>query len=488
MGIPSTATKTLPRYRKRFDSLMIPPKLPAATLSSRLSAIRAMREQQEHSEQRGDLPATLASRTRPDFDQNDVTAIMRAWDPSGRPQSVPRPKDVRSLASLVLLVCAFGGASALLTWAMLRPGTPRMSYQAPTAATQPVARAPQSLPDQRGSFNEAFRLKTPATTLDALSSLQASQEPRAEGGNVPAQAQLQATESGEPTRQVEPATASVPLSARPQSSQRASTQTGAALVSGPGNQAEANEPIRWAESSVPPSPPPQSSQGLDTQTAPAPVTGPGLQEANDPTRQVGPASAIVAASPLPPSQGAGTQTVAAPVSRPDHQEDLNEPPRLFESGTVSVPPSSPPEPSPRASTQIGAAPAPGTKAESNELPRQIGSSTVAPASEPQPAPAQGSSTALPLDSQEITTLIDRGTAFLKKGDLASARLLLRRAAEARSASAALILGSTFDPLIVQKSGVIGIELDVARARQWYERAAELGSDDASQRLANLKNQ
>ena len=184
----------------------------------------------------------------------------------------------------------------------------------------------------------------------------------------------------------------------------------------------------------------------------------------------------------------GSQTGAAPVSEPDHQAAANEPTRQVEPATASVPPSSPPEPSPRASTQIGAAPATGTKAESNELPRQIGSSTVAPASEPQPKPAPGSSAALRLDSQEITALIDRGTSFLKKGDLATARLLLRRAAEAALVSAALILGSTFDPLIVQKSGVIGIELDVARARQWYERAAELGSDDASQRLANLKNQ
>jgi TPR repeat protein len=107
---------------------------------------------------------------------------------------------------------------------------------------------------------------------------------------------------------------------------------------------------------------------------------------------------------------------------------------------------------------------------------------------PQPTPAQGSSTALSLDSQEITTLIDRGSAFLKRGDLASARLLLRRAAEAGSANAALMLGSTFDPLTIQQLGVIGIVPDVARARQWYEKAAELGSDAASQRLANLKNQ
>ena len=84
--------------------------------------------------------------------------------------------------------------------------------------------------------------------------------------------------------------------------------------------------------------------------------------------------------------------------------------------------------------------------------------------------------------------MDRGSAYFKRGDFASARLLFRRAAEAGSANAALMLGSTFDPLIIRQFGVIGIEPDVARASQWYEKAEELGSDAASQRLANLKKQ
>ena len=107
---------------------------------------------------------------------------------------------------------------------------------------------------------------------------------------------------------------------------------------------------------------------------------------------------------------------------------------------------------------------------------------------PQPPPAQEGGTALRLDSEEITALIDRGSDLLKSGDLASARLVLRRAAEAGSAEAALKLGSTFDPTFIQQLGVIGVAPDVARARQWYERAVELGSDAAAQRLADLKSQ
>jgi TPR repeat protein len=82
-------------------------------------------------------------------------------------------------------------------------------------------------------------------------------------------------------------------------------------------------------------------------------------------------------------------------------------------------------------------------------------------------------------------LIKLGQDFLKNGDFSSARLLLRRAAEAGSAAAALSLGETFDPLVIQQLHAIGVQADPAEAREWYERAAQLGSDAASQRLAKL---
>jgi TPR repeat protein len=90
-----------------------------------------------------------------------------------------------------------------------------------------------------------------------------------------------------------------------------------------------------------------------------------------------------------------------------------------------------------------------------------------------------------IDAEEIATLVSRGTDYLKAGDIASARLLLRRAAEAGSASAALTLGTTFDPLVIQQLGAFGVVPDVAQARQWYEKAEQLGSEAASQRLAKL---
>jgi TPR repeat protein len=92
---------------------------------------------------------------------------------------------------------------------------------------------------------------------------------------------------------------------------------------------------------------------------------------------------------------------------------------------------------------------------------------------------------LRLDDQEIAALVMRGKNFIANGDLASARLLLQRAAEAGNANAALALGATFDPLVIQRLGAVGGEPDAARARKWYQKAVELGSTAASQQLAKL---
>jgi hypothetical protein len=104
-----------------------------------------------------------------------------------------------------------------------------------------------------------------------------------------------------------------------------------------------------------------------------------------------------------------------------------------------------------------------------------------------PAPSQHANDRRPLrlDSEEIAILVKRGNDFLADGDIAAARLLLRRAAEAGSAEGALALGTTFDPIALKRLGAIGAIADLAQARQWYQCAAELGSSAASQQLAGL---
>jgi hypothetical protein len=92
---------------------------------------------------------------------------------------------------------------------------------------------------------------------------------------------------------------------------------------------------------------------------------------------------------------------------------------------------------------------------------------------------------LTLERKEIESLVQRGRDFIANGDLAAARLVLRRAANGGDAQAALLLGTTFDPATFEKLNVIGATPDPAEARAWYQRAIELGSTEAERRLAPL---
>jgi hypothetical protein len=129
-------------------------------------------------------------------------------------------------------------------------------------------------------------------------------------------------------------------------------------------------------------------------------------------------------------------------------------------------------------------------AEANASPAPV---EPTPAAAPQPTaePPNGDApvaqtVSLPLGSDEIAMLLKRGKDALSTGDFASARLLLRRGAEAGSAEAALALGATFDPLVLRRLGAIGAAPDAAQARQWYQKAVALGSTTASQPLAKLE--
>lgn len=86
---------------------------------------------------------------------------------------------------------------------------------------------------------------------------------------------------------------------------------------------------------------------------------------------------------------------------------------------------------------------------------------------------------------EIAAMLKRGDDLIASGDLAAAQLVLRPAAEAGDARAAMTLAGTYDPMTLEKLGVHGFSADVALARHWYEKAKQLGSPDASRRLEML---
>jgi hypothetical protein len=91
-----------------------------------------------------------------------------------------------------------------------------------------------------------------------------------------------------------------------------------------------------------------------------------------------------------------------------------------------------------------------------------------------------------LDPDVVASLLRRADALIASGDVAAARLVLRRAADAGNARAAMTLAGTYDPEFLEKlGGVHGIVPDVAMARSWYEKAKKFGSAEAPQRLEML---
>jgi hypothetical protein len=94
--------------------------------------------------------------------------------------------------------------------------------------------------------------------------------------------------------------------------------------------------------------------------------------------------------------------------------------------------------------------------------------------------------ARPDETGRIADLIAHGQKMIDVGYLPGARGYFQRAAEAGSADAAYALGTTYDPSFIRETGAQGIKGDVAVARAWYERARELGSQAAQEKLRELE--
>ncbi|SRR5712691_1249968 len=92
-----------------------------------------------------------------------------------------------------------------------------------------------------------------------------------------------------------------------------------------------------------------------------------------------------------------------------------------------------------------------------------------------------------LDPEELKFLTRQGEQLASAGDLVAARILFQRAAEAGDAGAAMALGATYDPNVLAKLGVIGMDADVEKARSWYQKAESQGVAQATQRLRALGN-
>jgi len=175
--------------------------------------------------------------------------------------------------------------------------------------------------------------------------------------------------------------------------------------------------------------------------------------------------------------------VESPISPQPTQRQLNE----IKAGPPIAPPPSEVQPE-EATARLPILPSPKQlqpvqiAAESPTPPpsaeRQLDGITAAPPIAPLPAQRK-------LDLEEIAILLKRGKDLIANGDLAAARLVLQRAANANDAEAALALGATYDPYVLRALKVYGFKADPVMARVWYEKARELGSAAAPRRLEML---
>jgi hypothetical protein len=181
-----------------------------------------------------------------------------------------------------------------------------------------------------------------------------------------------------------------------------------------------------------------------------------------------------------PNRDPASALVAVPPSTPAPQ-----PTTIADQSDNTRPPVSAPRPSAAVPSAV-AEPAAGS-----------GLSAAAPPAVSEPiAGSRLSTAALPavsepaasnrLSATAISGLLARGDAFLKVGDIASARLYYERAADAGSGPAALRMGATFDTVFTRHALLGAFTADPEKALSWYRRARELGVGEAEQRIKALE--
>jgi hypothetical protein len=102
-----------------------------------------------------------------------------------------------------------------------------------------------------------------------------------------------------------------------------------------------------------------------------------------------------------------------------------------------------------------------------------------------PAPARVDVRPSAADVAGAVRLLARATVLLGQGDIVSARTMLERAAEMGSVEASFALAETYDPSILAKWGTYGTRGDPDRARELYARANAGGIGEAKARFEAL---
>lgn len=91
------------------------------------------------------------------------------------------------------------------------------------------------------------------------------------------------------------------------------------------------------------------------------------------------------------------------------------------------------------------------------------------------------------DAERAERLLGRGNDMMEEGDVAGARLFYQRSVDIGLAKAAIAMAETYDPGELRRWPVRGLQPNIDLARQWYERALQLGAPEASDRLRRLSS-
>jgi len=194
-----------------------------------------------------------------------------------------------------------------------------------------------------------------------------------------------------------------------------------------------------------------------------------MQPADEPTAPTG---ALLAAT-APSDDAAATKSPAPPPSPSPEIKNSPEP-----RAVASLPPTASLPPAAVSPPPVAVSPPPAAAAPPAPAPQPAASAPPVPAPAPQPT--------LAMSQDEITALLKRGRDLIAAGDVASARLVLTHLADSGVAEASFVLATTFDPAVLETLRVVGMKADPAKAKAWYSRAADQGSQEAKQRLQALR--
>jgi hypothetical protein len=118
------------------------------------------------------------------------------------------------------------------------------------------------------------------------------------------------------------------------------------------------------------------------------------------------------------------------------------------------------------------------RAANNQIAQVTQAVEAAAPERPAAAEAQG--------NPEATRLIARARALLGQGNIAAARIVLERAAEMGSAQASFTLAESYDPVILSTWGTHGTRGDATTARELYTKAHAGGIQEAKDRFNALR--